>query len=135
MKLDKKKMLASRTLGVGKQRVHFVASRINEIKDAITKQDIRDLVKEGAIVIKETKGRRKIQKRAKKRGAGKVQLKVNKRKREYIVMTRKLRKYVANLKENGSINKEDYEDIRKKIRNRFFKSKANLKEYIGGLEE
>ena len=134
MKLDKKKMLASRTLGIGKQRIHFVTPRLNEIKDAITKQDIRDLVKEGAIVIKENKGRRKIRKRAKKRGAGKVHLKVNRRKREYIIITRKLREYVANLKENGEINQKEYEDIRKKIRNRFFKSKANLKEHIGGLE-
>ena len=43
--------------------------------------------------------------------------------------------YVAELKKQGKISKEDVEDIRKKIRNRKFKSKAHLKEYIGGLRK
>ena len=40
MNLGKKKQLAARTLGVGKSRVHFVNENLNEIKEAITKQDI-----------------------------------------------------------------------------------------------
>ena len=63
MNLGKKKMLASRTLKVGKERIVFVKGRLEEIKDAITKQDIRDLNKEGAILIKDVKGRKKNIKR------------------------------------------------------------------------
>ena len=72
MKLEKKKELASRTLNVGKGRIAFVSSRNKEIKEAITKQDIRDLVIDGAIVIKEVKGRKKIVGRKNKRRAGKI---------------------------------------------------------------
>jgi len=50
MNLGKKKLLAARTLKVGKARIFFVDSRKSEIKEAITKQDIRDLKQDGAII-------------------------------------------------------------------------------------
>ena len=49
-------------------------------------------------------------------------------------MTRKLRGYVNEMKKQGKISKEEADKIRKKIRNKVFKSKAHLKEYIGGLK-
>ena len=135
MNLKKKKALAIRTLKVGKERIVFLESRLDEIKEAITKQDIRDLQKEGAIIVKEIKGRIKVKKRKRKRGPGKVKKKVNKRKQEYVIMTRKLRKYVAEIKKQGKLSKEEVVEIRKRIRNRKFRSKAHLKEYIGGLRK
>lgn len=135
MNLSKKKALAIRTLKVGKERIVFLNSRLDEIKEAITKQDIRDLTQEGAIIIKEIKGRKKVEKRTRKRGPGKIKKKVNTRKRDYVIMTRKLRKYVAGLLNHGSISKENSTEIRKKIRNKAFRSKAHLKDHIGGLEK
>ncbi len=134
MNLRKKKALAAKTLNVGKGRIIFVKSRLNEIKEAITKQDIRDLQKEGAIMIREIRGRRKVVKN-RSRSAGNIRKKVNVRKREYVIITRKLRKYVAELKKQGKISSAEVKEIRKKIRNRDFKSKAHLKEYIGELKK
>jgi len=134
MKLNKKKPLAVRTLGIGKKRVVFLKPSLDEIKEAITKQDIRELQKEGAILIKESKGRRKIKKKN-KRSPGNIRKKVNKRKQEYVIMTRKLRKYVTEMKKQGRLADEEVVDIRKKIRNRIFRSKMHLKEYIGGLKK
>ena len=131
MNLEKKKILASKVLGVGKARVVFSTARLNEIKEAITKQDIRDLFAAGAITIKEVKGRKKIVTRKRRRGPGKIQVKVNNRKRIYMTATRKLRGHIFSLRNNGNLSLEDYRDLRKKIRNRFFKSKAHLKEYLG----
>jgi len=74
MNLSKKKELAKRTLKIGKSRIVFLESRLSEIKEAITKQDIRDLKREGAIIIKNIKGRRKVKKR-KKRSSVNVLLK------------------------------------------------------------
>lgn len=68
MNLKKKKQLAAKTLKVGKERILFLGPRIEEIKEAITKQDIRELKKDGAILIKEIKGRKKIIKSRSKRG-------------------------------------------------------------------
>lgn len=135
MNLGKKKALASRTLNVGKGRIVFIKERLEEIKEAITKQDIRDLKQEGAIVVKEIKGRKKVKKRKRRRGLGKIKKKVNTRKRNYVIMTRKLRAYVKALLNQGEVSKEEVKNIRKKIRNKDFRSKAHLKEYIGGLRK
>jgi len=135
MNLKNKKSLASRVLTLGRKRIVFLPSRIDEIKEAITKQDIRDLKEEGAIVVKEIKGRKKVKRKKKVRGVGKVKKKVNKRKQEYVKMTRKLRKHVAEMKKQGKLSSEEIKEIRNKIINRIFRSKAHLKDYIGGLRK
>ncbi len=131
MNLAKKKKLAERTFKVGKKRIVFLKSGLEDIKDAITKQDMRDRYEEGTIIIKEKKGRTKIRKR-KKRTAGNVRKRVKKRKQQYATITRKLRGYVLELKKQGRISNEEAKDLRKKIRNRIFRSKSHLKEYVGG---
>lgn len=130
MNLRKKKELASRTLGIGKSRIVFLESGKNEIKEAITKQDIKDLVTSGAIIIKEIKGRKKILKKNRKPGIGKIKKKIKKRKKEYVIITRKLRTYAKEMNVQGKINKSELKEIRKKIRNREFRSKSNLKNYF-----
>jgi len=135
MNLSKKKSLAARTLKVGKEKVVFLQSRISDIKEAITKEDIRSLKKEGAIIVKEVKGRKKNFRKRKGKTTGNIRKKVNKRKQEYVIMTRKLRRYVAEMKKQGLLSKEEVEDIRKKIRNKIFKSKAHLKKYIEELKK
>jgi large subunit ribosomal protein L19e len=135
MNLKKKKALAVRTLGVGKSRIVFLKPRLDETKEAITKQDIKDLKKEGAIIIKEIKGRRKNTKKKVKRSVGNIRKKVNTRKRDYVIMTRKLRKYTSEMKTQGKLSKEESDEIRKKIRNKIFRSKAHLKIYIGELKK
>ena len=130
MKLDLKKKLAANTLKVGKDRVKFDNSKLDEIKEAITRQDIRDLKASGAIYIKEPSGRRKNIKRKHRRRTGKIKKKVKNKKQEYVKITRKLRNYLKELKKQGKIEVEDYKDLRKKIRNRIFKSKRNIKEHL-----
>jgi len=130
MNLAKKKQLAIRALGVGKERILFVKGRLDEIKEAITKQDIRDLYNEGAIIIKEIKGRKKVVKNKKRKSPGKTKKKVKKRKQEYVIITRKLRKYIKELRNQEKISKEIVTDIRKKIRNRKFNTLASLKAYL-----
>ena len=43
MNLEKKKALAAKILHVGKERIVFNSERLAEIKESITRQDIRDL--------------------------------------------------------------------------------------------
>jgi len=134
MNLGKKKMLAMRALKIGKERIVFVKPRLDEIKEAITKQDIRDLYRSGAIVIKDIAGKKKIKAKG-IRNAGSIRKKVNKRKKEYVAITRKLRKYVAHMKGKEEITPEQVKGIRKKIRNREFRSRAYLKDYVGRLND
>ena len=134
MNLSMKKRLAARTLKVGKERIVFIESRLNDIKEAITKQDIRDLKEDGAIIIKNVKGR-KTKTKKKSRSPGNIRKKVNKRKQEYVKATRKQRAYVKEMEKKEIVSKEEYKDIKKKIRNRIFRSKSHLREYIGGKKK
>jgi ribosomal protein L19E len=70
MNLAKKKLLASRALNVGVHRLVFNNSRLSEINEAITKQDIRDLLVSGAIHIKVITGVKKKVKRKTRRRQG-----------------------------------------------------------------
>lgn len=135
MNLAKKKSLAAKTLKVGEGRIYFVRMRLEEIKEAITKQDIRDLKKDGAIKIKEIKGRKKVIRRKRIRKAGHIKKKVNRRKKDYVIMVRKQRGHVREMGKQGKLSNEEKKDLLKKIRNKKFRSKAHLKEHIGGLKK
>ncbi len=131
MNLKNKKELASRVLGVGKGRIFFDSANLKEIKEAITKQDILELHKEKIILIKDKHGRlngKKVKKR--KRGPGKRKKNLKKRKEKYMILTRKLRGYILELKKQEKISKERYRELRKKIKASEFKSKSNLKESL-----
>jgi len=131
-KLDKRKELASKVLKVGKRRIQFDSEKLAEIKEAITKQDIRDLNEAGIINVKEKSGRKTIVKRKTRRGPGKIKKKVSKRKQEYVKMVRKQRYYIKELKKQERIDPEEYRSLRKKIRARTFKTKAHLRAHIEG---
>jgi large subunit ribosomal protein L19e len=133
--LRKRKALASKVLRVGKNKIIFDSSKLAEIKEAITKQDIRDLYEAGIISIRETRGKKTIVKRTTKKGPGKTKRKVHNRKRDYMILVRKLRRHVRELKTQGRLPQEAFEDIRKKIRAKTFKNKAHLKEYLKEYEK
>ncbi len=133
MELKKKKILAAKTLGVGKNRLAFNLERLAEIKEAITRQDIRDLFASGTIYIKELNGRRKIEKRKTRRRSGSIRKSSKKGKREYILLTRKLRSFIAELRRQDKLSRENYYSLRKEIKASRFKSKAHLKERVSQL--
>jgi len=135
MKLEAKRALAARALNVGKGRIIFNERRLSEIKEAITKQDIKDLKLSGAIAIREKKGRRKITKRKTRRRYGSIKIKKNTRKQDYVKLTRKLRDYLKKLKTNKKISNEEYLELRKEIKTKAFRSLNHMKERIKEMQE
>jgi len=133
MNLSKKKILAAKVLNVGKGRIIFNKERLSDIKEAITKQDIRDLFSQGAILIKPIKGRKKIVKRKNRRRAGSKKHSKKHKKRDYVILTRKLRAYLKDLKKQNKITSEVYHKLRKEIKASLFKSKAHMKEHIASI--
>lgn len=133
MKLEKKRELASRALGIGKNRIVFNTFRLSELKEAITKQDIKDLKEQGVIIIKEVKGRKTKQKKKTRRRAGSVKKKVKNSKQTYVKLTRKLREYLKKLKDNDKISRDDFYMLRKEIRASSFRSLAHIKERISQM--
>lgn len=132
--LDKRKSLASKILGVGKNKIIFDNTKLSEIKEAITKQDIRDLYSAGVITIKDSPGRKKIIKRKTRRGPGKIKRKVNNRKIDYMILVRKLRRYINELKIQGKLTEDQYQSLRIKIKSKLFKDKNHIKEYLEELK-
>ena len=130
MNLEKKRTLASKTLGVGRERIVLNNERLAEVKEAITRQDIRDLFANGAISIKEVKGRARIQSRKTRRRFGSIKKKIKNGKQKYVILTRKLRAYVKELLDQEIITKEQYLTLRKQIRASIFRSKSHMKEII-----
>ncbi|MBX4196609.1 hypothetical protein KW805_03400 [Candidatus Pacearchaeota archaeon] len=128
MNLEKKKSLTARTFGVGKARITFNTGRLDEIKEAITKQDIRDLVASKAITIKPISGRKAVVKRKSRRGMGKIRQRPGNRKQEYVQITRKLRSYLAQAKAKGKLPLDKYYLLRKEIRARAFRDLSHMKE-------
>jgi len=130
MKLENKKTFAANVLGVGKGRIIFNQNRLDEIKEAMTRQDIKDLFANSAIMVKDIHGRKIIVKRKTRRRAGSRRQIVPDKKRRYITITRKLRAYLAELRKNEKITEEQFQKLRKEIKASFFRDKAHIKERI-----
>ena len=133
MQLFKKKELAAKALGVGKSRVIFVEGNLPQIKEAITRADMKELFNAGAIKVRDVQGRKTPVKRKNRRGVGKIKKRVNTRKQEYAKSTRKFRKIAKSLHRLGKIDAEKHQKIRRLIRARHFKSKRHLNESLGDL--
>ena len=109
MKLTTQKRIAAELLKVGKSRVKLDVDNLKEIKESITKSDIRNLIKRGIIAAKTTsfqskaRARRlKAQKRkGRRKGPGSKKGKQTarlSRKKAWMIKVRSQRKYIRNLK-------------------------------------
>ncbi len=136
--LSLQKRIAAQVLKVGKNRVWFDPSRINDIKEAITKEDIKALIKERAIKKKPLigtkrkagKSRKKRKRKGRRRGPGKKRKNLNKRKEEYIRKIRKIRSYIKELKSRNVIDAKESKKLMRLAKAGVFKSKKDIKEKI-----
>jgi large subunit ribosomal protein L19e len=139
--LKNQKRLAAKAVSVGIDNVRLVPERISEIKEAITKEDIRALIKSGAIIIYAKKSpsrirarlRQKQKKRGRRRGAGKRKGAKFARAPGKLTWTRKIRLMRSTLKalrEKNRITKETYKDIYLKAKGGFFRDKGHMMFYL-----
>jgi len=135
MNLKKKKLLAAKVLEVGAGRIRFNRERLSDIKEALTKQDIRDLFADKAITIKEIKGRMSKPERNTRRRQGSIKKHFSGKKSEYVIITRRLRAYLSEMKRKGKISRDLFFSLRKEIRARAIKNKAHLKMRISQLSQ
>lgn len=141
MKLNVQKQIAARTLNCSPKRVKFDTTALAEIKEAITKSDIRKLINNGKIQKIQEKGvsraranKIRIQK-SKGRRKGHGSRKGGKKARTpakalWIARIRLQRKYMGALRKSGSIANDTYRDIYKKAKGGFFRSKRHLEVYL-----
>lgn len=141
MNLETQKVLAAKVSGVGLSRVVLNPSRYDDLKEAITKADIRSLIKQGAIKILQLKGpssyrakaRRAQKKKGRQTGHGTrrgTKFARNPRKRQWINKIRAIRKMLQDLKAKGKIENKVYNDLRAKSKGGFFRDRGHVKFYI-----
>ena len=141
MKLDVQKRLAADILGCSPQRICLDTERLADIKEAITKVDIKGLIQDKAITKKPIKSiskvrarvRKKQKKSGRRRGQGSRKGKQNARassKTVWINHIRSQRDLLKTMKEKGNLTAQVYRNLYEKAKGGFFRSKKHLKLYI-----
>ena len=134
MNLSSKRDLIARMLGVGKERIAFDPERLEDIEDAVTRDEIRALISQGAIKLKPIRGQSR---RQKERRAGQGSRKGKKgarmgKKIRWVRQVRALRGYLKKVKPN--ISREMYWELYRRIKGGEIRTVARLKEAIGGAK-
>ncbi|TFF99814.1 MAG: 50S ribosomal protein L19e [Promethearchaeota archaeon] len=141
MNVNAQKRMAAKILDCGENRVYFDPYFIDEIKMAITREDIRNLIKEGIIRKKYKKGisnyRKKQQHERKKkgraRGLGKrkgTKKARTPKKEAWIKKIRPIRAHLKEMRDRKQIAKSTYRKLYKNAKGGMFRSVAHLNRYI-----
>ena len=142
--LSMQRRLASDLLKAGENRVVFNVEMLDEIKEAITREDIKSLISKGAISAKKKKGvsraRAKIlheqRKKGRRKGVGKrkgAQKARTPKKRAWINKIRPQREFLVVLKEKKRVNNTQYRKLYRLAKAGYFRSKRHLKLYTSKL--
>lgn len=141
MNLRNKKRIASSILKVGLKRVKFDSDKLPEIKESITKGDIKSLIKSKVITPKKKRGiskyrARKIKlqkKKGRRKGLGSRKGKKTARlpsKKLWMGKIRAQRSLLKDLKNKKLISSKDYRILYLKAKGGFFRTKRHIKVYI-----
>ncbi len=141
MKLTTQKRLAAHVMRIGKSRVWMDPDFEDEIGLAITRNDIRRLVDEGAIQKKPVRGvsrgrarhklrqKRKGQRSGPGRKKGKATSKLSSKDR-WMRKIRPMRKELRKLRDEGKITSRIYRELYLKAKGNAFRNTAHLRTYI-----
>lgn len=124
-----------------KKRVRFDQTRLQDIKEAITKYDIKALIADGAIIEIKKRGisrgqareRQKQKNKGRQKGQGSRKGKKTARspgKLDWMTRIRLQREFLRELKEKSMITNGIFRDLYLKAKGGFFRSKRHLKLYI-----
>ena len=141
MELKIQKRLAAKVLKSAESNVRIDPSRLEEVKDAITKTDIRSLIKDKAITLKNIRvtskfriRKNKFQKsKGRRKGSGSIKSSVNARnprKRSWINGIRLQRGLLKGLRDKKIIERSSYRLLYRRAKGGFFRSKRHLKMYL-----
>ena len=138
---DVQRRLAAKLMKCGTTRVHFNPDNLEDIKEAITKADIRSLIKRGSISKRPTNNtsrfwarKNKEQKtKSKRKGPGSRKGKKTARtnpKEAWMNKIRLQRQYIQQLRNQKTINTAEYHELYSKSKGSFFRSLRHLKLYV-----
>ena len=141
MNLKPQKRMSAEILKCGENRVYFDPYLEEDISLAITREDIRNLIKQGAIKKRYKKGiskyRKNLQHERKKKGLGRglgkrkgTKHARTPKKRAWIKRIRPLRRELKKLRDRKSITTATYRKLYRNAKGGMFTSVAQLNRYI-----
>ncbi len=132
MSIKTVKRIAADILKVGENRVYIDPERIDDAKSAMTREDVKELIKAGVIKRREKEGKIRGKLRKRKRAGSRKGKKYSRKskKRMWIERVRALRNLLRELVEKGSVEKKDKKTIYAKIKGNLFKGKKSLINYL-----
>lgn len=135
LKLDFQKRVAADILKCGVHRVKFDLERLDEIAEAITREDIKRLIEDGAIYKEQKRGvsRARARERGEKRGPGRREggkySRIS-RKGLWMMKVRAQRKKLKQLRDKKLIARSVYRKVYRMVKAGAFKSTAAMMEYL-----
>ncbi|MDY6779501.1 MAG: 50S ribosomal protein L19e [Halobacteria archaeon] len=144
--LKSQRRMAADLLDCGENRVWFDPDAQSEIAEAITREDVRQLIEDGTIKAEEKQGvsRGRARERDEKReyghqkGQGKRKGKQGARspdKEEWEADIRALRKELKRMRDDGEITPSEYRELYNKAKGNEFRSVRYLRNYVDNMEE
>ncbi len=141
MKLTSQKRIAAQLLKCSEDRVYFDPEHLEEIKEAITKQDMRELINANIVQKKPIRGvsraranKKLLQKRkGRQQGPGSRKGKKTARlsgKDQWMARVRAQRKFLKELKIKKIISVDVFRDLYRKSKGGFFRSVRHIKYYL-----
>lgn len=141
MKVDNQKRLAAQILKCSKKRIRFDPDRLSDIKEAITKIDIKGLIKDKAIRkiaargVSRGRARKRLVQRRKGKQRGEGSRKGSRgaripKKKEWMNKIRAQRELLRKLKEKKIIDDKLYREFYLKSKGGFFRSRRHIKLYL-----
>ena len=139
--LTTQKRMASEVMDVGKNRVWIDPEQKDRVEEAITRQDIRNLVESGAIQKKDKKGTSKGRSRENKKqkakgrqkGHGKRKGKKTARKnskQDWMEGIRAIRKRLKQMRDEDEVNQEEYRKLYDMAKGGFFRDTQHLENHV-----
>ncbi|MEW5840026.1 50S ribosomal protein L19e [Nitrososphaera sp.] len=138
--IAKKRELVARILGVGANRVRFEPDKLEDVADSITRDNIRSLVKSGAIWTVQPSGTSRSRAQAKRNiwkihgkgpGSKKGRRTARTGKKEvYVVRVRSMRYHLKVLKERKDITNDVYWHLYKQVNGGHVRSLAHLRDLV-----
>ena len=124
------KRLAASILKVGQSRVWLDPNRLEDIKNAITRADIKKLIEGGAIKALPPKIKKPKEKKKRRKGPGSRKGSRTSGKEEWMKTVRALRKYLKELRDSGKLTTRQYRELYLKVKGGMFRSRAHLNLYL-----
>jgi large subunit ribosomal protein L19e len=139
--LKLQRRLAAQILKCAPEKVLFNTDELTDVKESITKADIKGLIGLGVITIKNVKGSSRVRARkilvqkrkGLRKGHGSRKGTANarsKKKDEWICRIRKQRELLKSLKLRDKITNKIYNSLANKAKGGFFRSQRHLKIYL-----